>query len=122
MAEDCYAIGLELPGVVASDIDVMVQDGSLTMHGEKRFEHEKAGRTYFFSEREDGAFQRSFRLPPDAAADRIDVACKKGVLNFRIPKRSQRRCQTAGRPQWESRQSQRQTVQSDALRQPLSVP
>jgi HSP20 family protein len=45
-----------------------------------------AGRTYFFSEREYGAFQRSFRLPPDAAADRIDAAFKNGVLNVRIPK------------------------------------
>jgi HSP20 family protein len=67
LAEDCYEISLELPGVAAGDIDVMVQDGSLTVQGEKRFEHEEAGWTYFFSEREYGAFQRSFRLPPDAA-------------------------------------------------------
>ena len=86
MAEDCYDISLELPGVAAGDIDVMVQDGSLTIQGEKRFEHEEVGRTYFFSEREYGAFQRSFRLPPDAAADRIDAALKNGVLNVRIPK------------------------------------
>jgi HSP20 family protein len=86
MAEDCYEISLELPGVAGSDIDVMVQDGSLTVQGEKRFEHEEAGRSYFFSEREYGAFQRSFRLPPDAAAERIDAAFKNGVLNVRIPK------------------------------------
>ena len=60
MAEDCYDISLELPGVAASEIDVTVQDGSLTIQGEKRFEHQEAGRTYFFSEREYGAFQRSF--------------------------------------------------------------
>jgi HSP20 family molecular chaperone IbpA len=81
-----YEISLELPGVAGSDIDVMVQDGSLTVQGEKRFEHEEAGRTYFFSEREYGAFQRSFRLPPDVATDRIDAAFKHGVLNVRIPK------------------------------------
>jgi HSP20 family protein len=86
MAEDCYEISLELPGVAPNDIDVMVQDGSLTIQGEKRFEHQETGRTYFFSEREYGAFQRSFRLPPDAAADRIDAAFKNGVLNVRIPK------------------------------------
>jgi HSP20 family protein len=85
MAEDCYEISLELPGVAACDIEVMVQDGSLTVQGEKRIEHEEAGRTYFFSERECGAFQRSFRLPPDAAGDRIDAAFKNGVLNVRIP-------------------------------------
>jgi HSP20 family protein len=86
MAEDCYEISLELPGVAACDIDVMMQDGSLTVQGEKRIEHEEAGRTYFFSERECGAFQRSFRLPPDAVGDRIDAAFKNGVLNVRIPK------------------------------------
>jgi len=86
IAEDCYEISLELPGVAATDIDVTVQDGSLTIQGEKRFDHEEAGRTYFFSEREYGAFQRSFRLPPDAAADHIDAMFKNGVLSVRIPK------------------------------------
>jgi HSP20 family protein len=86
MAEDCYEISLELPGVAATEIDVTVQEGSLTIQGEKRFEHQEAGRTYFFSEREYGAFQRSFRLPPDAAVDRIDAEFKNGVLNVKIPK------------------------------------
>jgi HSP20 family protein len=86
MAEDCYEISLELPGVAATDIDVMVQDGSITIQGDKRVAHEEMGRTYFFSEREYGAFQRSFRLPPDAAGDRIDAAFKNGVLSVKIPK------------------------------------
>jgi HSP20 family protein len=86
MAEDGDEISVELPGVEATDIDVMVQDSSLTIQGEKRFDHEEIGRTYFFSEREYGAFQRSFRLPPDAAAGRVDAAFKNGVLSVRIPK------------------------------------
>jgi HSP20 family protein len=86
IAADSYEISVELPGVAPTDIDVMVQDGSLTIQGEKRFDHEEAGRSYFFSEREYGAFQRSFRLPPDAAADRIDAAFRNGVLSVRIPK------------------------------------
>lgn len=86
MAEDYYEISLELPGVAAEDIVVGVQEGALTVQGEKRFDHEESGRTYFFSEREYGAFQRSFRLPPDAAKDRIDAAFKNGVLNVRIAK------------------------------------
>ena len=86
MAGDYYEISLELPGVAAEDIAVAVQDGALTVQGEKRFDHEEVGRTYFFSEREYGAFQRSFRLPPDAAKDRVDAAFKNGVLNIRIAK------------------------------------
>jgi HSP20 family protein len=86
LGEDAYEISLELPGVAAGGIEVTVQDGSLTIQGEKRFEHEETGRAYFFSEREYGAFQRSFRLPPDAAGDRIDAAFKNGVLTIKIPK------------------------------------
>ena len=86
MADDAYEISLELPGVAAGDIEVSVQEGSLTIQGEKRFEREETGRTYFFSEREYGAFQRTFRLPPDAAGDRVDAAFKNGVLNIKIPK------------------------------------
>jgi len=86
MAEDGYEITLELPGVAADDIQVLVQDGMLTVQGEKRFDREEVGWTYFFSEREFGAFQRSFRLPPDAVGDRIDAVFKNGVLTVRIPK------------------------------------
>jgi HSP20 family protein len=86
IAEHCYEISMELPGVSATDIDVKVQDGALTIQGEKRLAHEEMGRTYFFSEREYGAFQRTFRLPPDAAADRIDAEFKNGVLTVKIPK------------------------------------
>lgn len=86
MAEDCYEITLELPGVAAADVELLVQDGSLTVQGEKRFDRERVGSTFFFSEREFGAFQRSFRLPPDAASDRIDAVFKNGVLDVRIPR------------------------------------
>jgi HSP20 family protein len=86
MMDDYYEISLELPGVAADDIAVSVQEGALTIQGEKRFDHEEVGRTYFFSEREFGAFQRTFRLPPDAAKDRIDAAFKNGVLNVKIAK------------------------------------
>jgi HSP20 family protein len=86
MAEDFYEISLELPGVAGGDIDVSVQDGTLTIRGEKRFDHEESGRTYFFSEREFGAFQRSFRLPPDAAGDRVEASFRNGILTVTIPK------------------------------------
>ena len=84
--QDCYEISLELPGVEADDIAVSVEDGQLTVKGEKRFEREEQGRTYFFSEREYGAFQRSFRLPADAHAEDITADFKNGVLVLTVPK------------------------------------
>lgn len=84
--EGSYDITLELPGVKSDDIDVSVQDGSLTIRGEKRSEREETGRTYFFSEREYGAFERSFRLPADAQTDAISADFKDGVLTVKVPK------------------------------------
>lgn len=86
MSDDCYDISLELPGVAAENIEVTVQDGMLTVQGEKHFQQQELGLTYFFSEREYGAFQRSFRLPPDAAKDRISAVFKNGVLTVKIGK------------------------------------
>ncbi len=85
---DFYQIDMELPGVKAKDIDVSIQDDSLVVKGEKRFKREKAGRTYYFTEREYGSFQRTFRLPADAANDNIDADFADGVLTIRVAKKA----------------------------------
>jgi HSP20 family protein len=61
MTEDYYGISVELPGVAVGDLQIIAQDGTLPVRGEKRFDHTESGRTYFFSEPEYGAFQPSFR-------------------------------------------------------------
>jgi HSP20 family protein len=86
--EDYYEINVELPGIKTEDVDVSTEDNSLVVRGEKRSEHEETGRTYFFSEREYGAFQRTFRLPPDADGDKIDAAFSDGILSIKIAKRA----------------------------------
>jgi len=85
-AEECYDINIELPGVEPDDIDVAVEGNSLTIRGEKHSSHEESGRSYFFSERQYGAFQRTFRLPPDFDPDRLDATFNNGVLHLRIGK------------------------------------
>ncbi len=86
--EDYYEINVELPGVKTGDVDVSTEDNSLVVRGEKRYEHEETGRTYFFSEREYGSFQRAFRLPPDADSDKIDAEFNDGILRLKISKRT----------------------------------
>ena len=86
VVEDCYEINIELPGVKADDIDISTHDNQLTVKGEKRTQREEAGRSYFFSEREYGAFLRTFRLPSDADANGITADFQDGVLALRIPK------------------------------------
>lgn len=82
-----YRITMELPGVEEKDIDLSVNDGLVTVKGEKNTEHEEKGETWFFTERQYGAFSRSFRLPPDADAEKIEAKLKDGVLSLTIPKR-----------------------------------
>lgn len=82
--EDSYEINVELPGVKPEDVDVSVHGNNITVRGEKHFEREEKGRTFFFSEREYGAFQRTFRLPGDADNDNIDAEFRNGVLCLKI--------------------------------------
>ena len=85
--EDYYEINMELPGVKAEGVDVAIHDNALTIRGEKHYEREETGRTYFFSEREFGSFERTFRLPSDADGEKIDASFSDGVLCVKIAKR-----------------------------------
>ncbi len=87
-AESAYEINLELPGVAAEDIDVAINDHVLTIKGEKKHTHEEKTKTYYFSERSYGAFQRSFRLPGDVDTDKIGADFNDGVLTLTMPKTS----------------------------------
>jgi len=87
-AENAYKISVELPGVAPEDIELAVEDGVLTLKGEKRTSREEKGETWYFSERQYGAFSRSFRLPPDADGDKVEADLKDGVLSVRVPKKS----------------------------------
>ena len=86
-AEGYYDINVELPGVKSENVSVMVDNNTLTVSGEKQSEREETGRSYFFSERQFGAFQRTFKLPPDADDDKIDADFTDGVLRLKIGKR-----------------------------------
>ncbi len=84
--DDRYEINIELPGVKPDDIHVEVHDNVVTVQGEKHEEREERGKTWYFSERSYGAFNRSFRLPPDVNGDNIEAMVGDGVLTLRIPK------------------------------------
>jgi len=87
-ADDSYHISMELPGVAESDIEVVIEGGALTVRGEKKTSREEKGETWFFSERQYGAFSRSFRLPPDASEADISADLKDGVLSLTIPRKT----------------------------------
>ena len=83
-AEDGYEIAIELPGVTEDDIEVLIEGDMLTVRGEKRSHREERGDTWYFSERQYGAFSRSFRLPADADASKVTADLKDGVLSLHV--------------------------------------
>ncbi|MFN0113672.1 MAG: Hsp20/alpha crystallin family protein [Paracoccaceae bacterium] len=81
-----YRIAVEIPGVAEKDINVTVNEGVVTVKGEKRSEREEKGDTWYFSERQFGSFCRSFRLPADADGAKLAARLKDGVLTLTAPK------------------------------------
>ncbi len=86
--EKAYKVVLELPGVKTDDIDITLQGHTLTIKGEKRSEREEKEGSYYFSERQYGAFQRSFRLPPDASDDSVKASFNDGVLTVMVGRKT----------------------------------
>lgn len=86
--DDGYRIAVELPGVAEDDIEVTAHDGVVTLRGEKRTAREEKGETWYFSERQYGAFSRSFRLPPDGDTERISADLKDGILTVHVPRKA----------------------------------
>ena len=78
----------ELPGLTPENVEVHVEDGVLTLRGEKREERtaESEGRRYHVWERSHGSFARSFTLPRSVRADGIAATFENGLLRVRLPK------------------------------------
>jgi HSP20 family protein len=81
-----YLIKAELPEVKKEDVKVTVENGVLTITGERKFEKEEKGKKYHRVERAYGNFVRSFTLPDDADANKVSAEFKDGVLKVRVTK------------------------------------
>lgn len=83
---EAYSIHAELPDVKKEDIKVTVQDGVLTLLGERKMEKEEKNKRYHRVERSYGRFQRSFTLPTAVDEGKVAATYKDGVLNLLVPK------------------------------------
>jgi HSP20 family protein len=81
-----YLVKAELPGIKREDVKVGVENGVLSIQGERRQEKEDKGEKHHRIERVYGTFYRSFRLPDNAAAGDIRAESKDGMLLVHIPK------------------------------------
>ncbi len=84
--EHNYYLHMDLPGVERSDVVAEVDNGVLTIHGEKHLEREQGGRRSRSTERYYGRFYRQIALPQDADADQLQAELKRGVLTVTVPK------------------------------------
>ena len=85
-ADDAYYIEVDLPGVKKEDISIDVNDNVLTISGERKVEEERKDEEFYRVESVYGKFERSFTLPEDVDADKIEAEAKDGVLTVKIPK------------------------------------
>jgi HSP20 family protein len=77
----------ELPGIDEKDVSLALQDGVLTIRGEKKHEHDEEKENYRMMERRYGSFQRSVQLPDTVDEDKVDATFNNGVLKVSLPKR-----------------------------------
>ncbi len=84
--KDEVILRADLPGLEQKDLEVHVEQGVLTIHGERKEEKEVREDDYYYSERWTGAFSRSLELPPGVDAEKIRATFKNGVLEVHFPK------------------------------------
>lgn len=81
-----YCIRAELPGLKKEEVKVTVENGVLSIAGERQYEKEDKNRKYHRIERAYGNFVRSFSVPDDADPSKVSAEFKDGVLNVRLAK------------------------------------
>jgi len=84
--DSAFVVKMELPGVTKEDVKITMENGLLTVKGEKREEKESKGTNYHRVERGYGAFQRSFTLPNTVKGEKVEASFRDGILNITLPK------------------------------------
>ena len=87
--EGGYVLKADLPGMKKEDIKIDVNDGTLTIKGEKKLEEKTEKDNYVRVERSFGSFMRSFTLTDDVDTENIEAAYKDGVLEITLTKKEE---------------------------------
>ena len=81
-----YLLIADIPGVKRDDVEITLEDGVLTVKGERNANHEESREGFVRNERVHGIFMRQFTLPDTVNADNISATVNAGVLEIEIPK------------------------------------
>jgi HSP20 family protein len=87
--EHNITLKLEVPGIDEKDIDVRIQDNTLTVHGERTIEKEEKEENFRRVERQYGSFTRSFTLPSSVDPEQVSADYDKGVLKINLSKKAE---------------------------------
>jgi HSP20 family protein len=88
---DHFVLRADLPGMSEEDVSIEFDDGTLTVSGERKAEHEDEKEGFHRVERSFGAFSRSLTLPQGVDPEAVTASFDRGVLEIRIPKPEQRK-------------------------------
>ena len=80
---------IEVPGIDEKDIDVRIQNNTLTVHGERKLDKDEKEENFRRVERQYGSFTRSFTLPSSVEPGQVSARCDKGVLNINLAKKAE---------------------------------
>jgi len=87
--EHKVALKIEVPGIDEKDIDVQVENNTLTVHGERKIDKEEKEENYRRVERQYGSFTRTFTLPQTVDTENVSATYDKGVLKISLPKKAE---------------------------------
>ena len=85
-SNDQFMISAQLPGMKKEDINISLENGRLSLSGERTFKQEEEGKTFHRVETKYGSFNRSFQLPDNVDEDSIQASYENGLLNITINK------------------------------------
>jgi len=87
--EHNVTLKIEVPGIDEKDIDVRIENNTLTVHGERKFEKEEKEENYRRVERQYGSFTRTFTLPNTVDQESVQADYDKGVLKVKLAKKAE---------------------------------
>ena len=84
--DEKVVVTVELPGIAAGDVEVSVEESTLTVSGTREFASEVTEESYHRIERRYGSFSRAVSLPPQVDTGKVDARFEDGVLSIELPK------------------------------------
>jgi len=87
--EHTIAMKMEVPGIDEKDIDVRIENNTLTVHGERKLEKDEKEENFRRVERQYGSFTRSFTLPSSVDPGQVSAHYDKGVLKISLAKKAE---------------------------------